>query len=272
MPEIFNFLDYREYLKATYDEKRQSDAFFSYRFIGNKVGMDSSFLLRVLQGKKHISADTIPRFCKLLKLNKPESEFFDTLVSFNKARTEEEARTFFDKLHKIRRVKYNQVDKDRSEYFSRWYFVALRNLLDFFKKDDFKSIGEQLEPSLKPTEVKKAVAVLNNLGLIQKEKEGYSVPDVHLHSGDRWDTPAIENFQKETLELALRSLQSHPKKHRDISTMTMNISAENLEEIRHLIREFQSSVARTVEETEESDRVYQLNIQFFPLSKIPGAS
>jgi len=271
MPELFDYLEYREYLRDVYTEKHTRDTWFSYRYIGNRIGMDSSYFIRVVQGKKHLSDEHILRISKLLKHNSEEKRYFENLVYFNKARTTNQAERFLEELYRIRRVRYNPLQKDRQEYFSRWYYVALRNVLDFFPfQGDYKELAKQLDPPISEIQARKGVKLLERLGLIEQQQDNtWIVLDDHLHSGDSWEGQIIRQFQEQTLKLAQKSLKEHPRDYRDISTMTMNISAGNLRDIRDLIRDFQASVARLVEDTPESDRVYQFNMQLFPLTRIP---
>jgi len=61
MPDLFTYLEYRDYLKDAYEERRKLQPYFSYRFIGNKVGMDSSYLTRLFQKKLHLGDDLVER-------------------------------------------------------------------------------------------------------------------------------------------------------------------------------------------------------------------
>ena len=106
--------------------------------------------------------------------------------------------------------------------------------------------------------------------MARRTDHGYEILDNHLHSGDNWSAQAIKTFQKTTMELASRSLDAVPPAQRDISTMTMDIDAETMDDLKIMVREFQENVAKLVENAKHSDRVYHLNIQLFPLSRIPG--
>ena len=41
--------DYRDYLKEYYDRRKSEMPLYSYRMMGDKLGLDSSYLYRVLQ-------------------------------------------------------------------------------------------------------------------------------------------------------------------------------------------------------------------------------
>jgi len=272
MPDLYQYLEYRAFLRDYYEERHGRDRYFSYRFLGNRLGMDSSYLIRVIQEKKHLSDDLVQRVCDVLKFDPQQSRYFSNLVGFNKAKTDAQARAFYERMIAERGVAYHQVRQDQMEYFSKWYVVALRNLLDYTGFDgDYESLGKKLRPAISAEETKQALFLLERLQMIKKEPGGFKVLDVHVHTGEQWASDSIALFQESTLQLALRSLKEDPRTVRDISTMTMNISAGNLQEIRDLIREFQENVAKLVEMTAESDRVYQLNLQLFPMSQWEGS-
>ena len=271
MPDIFTYLEYRDYLRDAYEERRKLQPFFSYRFIGNKVGMDSSYLTRLFQKKIHLGEDLVGRMASVFGLAAESLEYFQSLVAFNKARSEAQARVFHEQLMRLRGVGYRVMQEDEQEYFSNWIHVALRSLLDYMPFDgDYEALGAALSPPVSADEAKQAVFLLERLGLARRTDHGYEILDTHLHSGDNWVSEAIRTFQKTTMELASRSLDTVPASHRDISTMTMNIDASSLEDLRIMVREFQENVAKLVESAQVSDRVYHMNIQIFPLSRLPG--
>ncbi len=268
MPNIFTYLDYRDYLKDAYRERREAQPFFSYRYIGNKVGMDSSYLTRLFQKKLHLGDDLVDRMAAVFELTEAPLEYFRGLVAFGKAKTEDQARVFHEQLIRLRGVEYRQVREDELEYFSSWVHAALRSLLDFRPFDgDYEALGAALRPPVSGDEAKRSVFLLERLGLVKRNGTGYEVLDTHLHSGEDWTSGAIRDYQKETMRLAAGALDSVPAAERDITTMTMDIDGPALEELRRLIREFQENVARLVGDAGPSDRVMQLNMQLFPMSQ-----
>jgi len=271
MPDLFTYLEYRDYLKDAYEERRKTQPYFSYRFIGNKVGMDSSYLTRLFQKKIHLGEDLVEGMANAFGLKDESLEYFRNLIAFNKARNEVQARVFHEQLMRLRGVGYQVVREDQEEYFSNWIHAALRSLLDYQSFDgDFAALGALLSPPVSADEAKQAVFLLERLGMARRTETGYAILDNHLHSGENWTAEAIKTFQKSTMELASRSLDTVPTAQRDISTITMNIDAETLGDLKILVREFQENVAKLVENASRSDRVYHLNIQLFPLSTLPG--
>ena len=67
------------------------------------------------------------------------------------------------------------------------------------------------------------------------------------------------------------SIERDPKEIRDISSITMSINGECFEDIKEIIRECRAAIIKRVDlipDDQKNDRLYQLNIQLIPLSKI----
>ena len=54
MRPVFEYLDYRDLLKDAYEERKSQLPLFSYRMMAEHLGMDSSYLFRILQKDLHL--------------------------------------------------------------------------------------------------------------------------------------------------------------------------------------------------------------------------
>jgi uncharacterized protein (TIGR02147 family) len=268
MINIFDYLEYREYLRDYYQEQKRTKPFFSYRFIGNRVGMDSSFVIKVLQSGLHISPKRIESFIKLLNLNAQEAEYFEALVHFCRAKTQRQRAVYFDKLFAISVVKAYSLEAHHYEFFRKWYYSAVWAIINcspFY--GDFAELAGQCLPPITVRDAKRAIRLLERLGLIKKEKDGaFRTTDANLTTGQKWRSPAIEGFQREMLRLASESVERFAKEERDLSTVTLCVDEKIMPEIREHIRQFRSSLVKLVNSHAGSTKVYQLNVQLFPLS------
>jgi len=270
MKSVFEYLEYRDFLKDFYEEKKSEHAFFSYRLFGAKIGMDASYLAKVLIKHRHISNTSISNIVAFCGLNEREAEYFETLVHFVKAKSHRESKLLFEKLLSLKNVSAATLLGHQYEFYQKWYHSAIRSILEFDDfRDDYKTLSEQLSPKITAREAKNSIRLLEKLRLIKKDETGrYRMTDTAITTGPQWHSLAIQTFQEETIRLSLESLSRHPKKHRDVSTITMNVSEQNFQEIRERIKEFRSAVIKYVNEQSSPDRVVQLNIQLFPLSTI----
>jgi uncharacterized protein (TIGR02147 family) len=87
-----------------------------------------------------------------------------------------------------------------------------------------------------------------------------------ITSGEQCRSIAVKAFQEETIRLAGEALYHHPKEKRNISTVTITISEKDLDRINDITREFRETLLKYAHEEAHPDKVYQLNIQLFPLT------
>jgi uncharacterized protein (TIGR02147 family) len=274
MTSLFDYLDYRHFLKQHFDAQRKDRPWFSYRLIAQKIKMDAGQLVKILQGQRHISERLIPVFSKFLKLKEREKEYFTCLVRFNKAKTGSETKLYFEKLMEIKDLILPRVEPDQDKFYQKWYHSVIRVLFAFYKFDgNFKKLGSLLSPAISAREAQASVALLLELGFIEKGPDGFlSISERFITGGGNWRMLAVRHFQQQTIQLSERSLLNDPPTMRDISSLTVSIPEETLGELREMLAEFRKSVLRRVMEiSEEPNRVYQLNLQLIPVAVVPRA-
>ncbi len=269
MKKIYSYLDYRQFLNDYFSLKKEENSHYSLRMMGRLIEMDASYLAKLLSGKRHLSPRSMPKLCQYLKFDFGEAEYFETLVYFNKARSEEQKRTHFETLLTLRKPHTTSLEGYQYAFYKKWFYTALRNLLEFYpfyQGDDYSDLGAQLSPKITGSEAQEGIELLAQLNLVTlSEDNRYELTDSAITSGTSWSSLAIKDYQIETIELSRQSLDRHPKAVRDISTVTMNVSEDEFEKITEMLQKFRSSVINYVNESEHPDRVYQLNMQMIPL-------
>lgn len=268
---IYRYSDYRTYLKDWFESEKKHRTALSYRWLGGKLGVDGAALVRVFRQERHLHEKHIPALCQILKLGKRETEYFGTLLLFSKARSPQEVRTHFERLMALRDVGARELEAEQYEYYRRWQNSALRAMFAFTSFDgDWERLGRRLDPPLSAKETQNCVETMCLLGLLRKNEEGsYEPTDPVISSGDSWKTFAVRDFQLQTIDLAARSLLRHPRERRDISTLTLSMPVDRLEELREMLREFRGRVLKWAAAQEQHSGVWQLNLQLFPLTREP---
>src|SRR6186997_2681837 len=96
---VFEYLDYRAYLRDFYREQKAKSRAFSHRAFSRRAGLRSSnYLSLVMKGARDLSSDMAPRFAKACGLIKHEADFFCDLVAYSQAKTTEEKRRLHERL------------------------------------------------------------------------------------------------------------------------------------------------------------------------------
>ncbi len=269
-PNIYKYSDYRIFLKDMFNYKKKTKKNFSYRFFSNKAGFSStSFLKLVTQEKRNLTNESISKIAKGFDLKKEERRFLENLVFMNQAKTNEDKNYYFKKMTAISGyTKTNKIEKACYEYFSNWYNLAIREIVIFGnKKFTSRDITGLLNPKVPPIQVEKSLKMLERLGLIRKNGDScWEKRDKAISTGPQIRSLLIANFHKEMLKLAGESIDRHPTDQRDITGLTISIKNDSLPEIKERIAAFRREILDMACNETDSNQVFQVNIQAFPLS------
>lgn len=274
MTDIFTYTDYRKFLKDYYEEQKARDPKFSHRYFTRKVGFSSSgYFSDVLTGKKNLSLAFALKFAKALKLGRDEGEFFINLVGFNQAKSLEEKNRHYEKMMTGGKVKLDVLEQDKYEYFSKWQYAAVREMLYFLPcKDDFRLLGKSLDPPIPAKDARKAVELLESLGLASKDAEGHWRPTAgNVTIGGGFTLLHVANFHRTTLDLAVRALDAFPPEQKGFSTLTLPLTGDKIRKAKLAIKNLRMYLLALAENGKDADRVYQFNFQMFPVSRIGKA-
>jgi uncharacterized protein (TIGR02147 family) len=268
MKSIFEYLEYRDFLKDHYEFNKQRFPFFSYRYITAKTGLDASFYVKVLQKQIHLSEKALDPLCQFLKLNKKEIEYFRLLVRFNKVTARDETRQLFEKLIELREPKTQTLDAAKYEFFSKWYYIAIRELLNFYRfTGDYKKLAAKLDPPITASEARHAVELLKKLSLVRERDDGsLELTEQFVTTGESWNSIAIENFQKESIRLAGESIERISRNNRETSTVTISMSVKGFTALKERLREMRKELLEMARQDETPNAVFQVNFQIFPLT------
>ncbi|MBN2037024.1 MAG: TIGR02147 family protein [Chitinispirillaceae bacterium] len=272
---IASFLDFREYLKAIIDAARENGEPITNRTFAQALRINSSsWLTNVLSGAKGITLETARAISEYLGHDTWERGYFEILVQFNQAKTVEKRNNYFAALKRQLLQKGYQslyvLESDQYEFYSKWYYTAVRSLLGMFPMgDEYNRIGRMTSPSITAVQAKKSVKLLTKLGLIKKNDTGcYDLTGTAITTGPDVKSLAVANFQRDTMRLGIEAIDRYPQSMRDISTMSVGISEEGYRKIAAILADCRKTIANMANNDRNADRVYQINFQAFPLSKI----
>ena len=271
--KVFEYLDYREFLKDYYNSKKEANPTFSLRVFSDKIGFKAKdFISRVMSGSKNLSNQSIPKVAAGLRLGKHETEFFVGLVKFNQAETTEDRNTAFEEMQaalKVARFAEKQHVLGHAQYmvYSHWRHLTVRSLIGMFGfNGDYEALAKQVRPHITAEEAKKSVQLLEECELIKKDKSGkYVLTENSITTGDRTSKLALRGYHQHCLKLAADSIDRDPPGSRHISGLTLGISQEGYERIVERINAFRKEIALIAEEDQNSDKVFQLEFAMFPV-------
>lgn len=270
MIDVYQYFDYRKLLRDLYLDKRAQNPKVSFRYICLKTGIKSAgYLYNIVSGRSKLPLHLVLQLSQFFGLGRAEAEFLDLLVQFNEAKKPNEKAHLFDRILKLKKSKVKTLDPSYFELFSHWYYVVIRELLDFYEfKGDFRELAKMTSPPITPKEAMRAIQVLESVGLIRKNEAGrYERLDALISSGDEVRSMAVFHFQKATLNLARRAFDVFGLEERDISTLTIGISHQNFARVKEILRNSRREIMELAKFDDRADTVYQLEFFAFPVTK-----
>ncbi len=270
-PEVFQFLDYRAYLREFYAFKKAGPRAFSYRVFSRRAGLKSpNYLKLVMDGDRNLTASMAENFATGCGLEGEAKAYFVDLVAFTQASTGPERNAAYDRLKSHRRYRSVQrLELAQADYHSTWYIPAIRELAcrpDF--KGDPEWIARRLQPRISVAQAAKGLRILKALSmLIEDPAQGRLVQaEALVSTGAESMGVHIGNYHRAMMKRAAASIDEFGPEQRDISSLTLCLGEDKLAEVKARIVRFRRELLELSVEDESPRQVVQVNFQLFPLS------
>lgn len=272
MINIFEYQNYRLYLKDYYSEQKQTKKYFSYRYFSSKAGINASaFLYYVIENKRNLTKNSIAKISKAMGHSREDGEYFENLVFFNQAKTIAEKTMYYSKIVELRKpIEIAEIDKDRYEFYSKWYHSVIREIVTFFDfGDDFERLATFVVPNITDKEAEHSITLLERLGFVERDDNGLYHQTSNLISARPEQPQAfiIERFQMEMLQMAMQAYDRFGHKERMSASTTFSISSETFDLFTMKTREFRKELMEIARMDTLPQQVYQFTFNLFPLSR-----
>lgn len=265
------YIDYRVFLKEFYEYEKKNTRYFSHRYFAQKAGISSSsFLSRVIEGKRNLTRPMIEKFCNALKLTEKEKVYFRNLVLFNQAQTSSEKSEHYAVLRSLKGiVKETVLQIQQYDYFSNWYTPVIRELICLYPfNENYSQLAKAVIPQISVKEARDAVTTLLKLELIKRNDDGtYVQTEKSVAADAQVQHLGVRAYTESMIRHSLLALQNMDKSIRHISTMTLGVSPEQYKSLIIELDAFKERVKQIVTENDQPNQVYQLNFALFPVSQ-----
>lgn len=267
--QVYNYLDYRQYLKDLVKELKVKRPDFTMRTFSEAAGFGSpSYLKMVMDGQRKLTEASIEKFAIALDITGREKEYFVTLVRYNQCVDPDEKKKLFEALNDLRpRKTLTSLEKHQIKFLTHDYYSCIREmvLLDDFQ-EDAKWIAARCVPRISPAEAREALESLVTLKLLTRESDGRLRQSEDV-VGTQAETEVVEafNFHDAVLTKARNALSRTKQEDRHYEALTIPVNPE-------LAKIISQKIAKVLEEVldevntggQKYQEVYQLSVQFFP--------
>jgi uncharacterized protein (TIGR02147 family) len=268
--DVFEYLDYRSFLRDFYENRKQHGRGFSYRAFSRRAGLKSpNYLKLVIDGDRNLSASMAERFATACGLDDEAIRYFMSLVGFNQASSAAERNECYERLTASTRYrKTHKLELAHAAYHSTWYIPAIRELA---ARDDFRAdpawIAATLVPSISKTEARRALATLIELGMLVEGEDGsLSQSESAVATEPETRSLHIANYHRTMMQRAAESIDLFPSAERDISSVTLCMGSDGIRRLKSRIQRFRRELIELEAIEDDRRRVIQINFQLFPLT------
>lgn len=273
MKSIFEYTNFREFLADFFEESKKTNPLFSHRHLASRLGLSTPNLIwLVIKGKRNLTDDVRQRLTKFLRLTKRKALYFETMVDFLQAKTHEEKDRHFSRIMEMRRpFGANVIDERHYEYYSNWYNPVIRELVtspDF--KENFRELGMRVSPPISEAQARNSVELLLKLRMVRKSGGRYAQTHAVVTTGPEVKSLAVINYHRHMSSLAASSFDRCKGDDRNITSVTLSMTADNLKKLVKEANDFRAKVVSLMEPCRKDAKVFQVNVQIFSVSREPS--
>ena len=277
---IYQYVDFRQFIIDRVETLQAENEHLSIREILRRVECSSPSYYKevIVDGKKRMSLAVARRFGKFLKLSPPETEYFILLVQFNQAKTELERLHFYERI-----IHFKQKPQTENHfltireygYMAHWQNVVIRELLPLLSSFGNRNAAERavlaskLRIPITDRQINDAIALLESLRFVSKDGDGnYRKTATAIRAETR--SPAAYKMLCQFTDLGKEIINASDVRQRLFKVAVLGMNKENRAVIEKKLDEVcQEIVEIAGADKDKVDRLYGMNIQLYPLTKLP---
>jgi len=259
---------YQTVIRDELAKRLEKNPRYSLRAFSRALAIDPGMLSRVLNGERIPSLTYSKKLLPHLDLAPAAAKkFLESVAKANKEKSFVKNRAKLKKILFQEEVLPNRsLSPDQFRIISDWYHYAILQLI---ATEDFRSnpswIAKQL--GIAEGEAEKAIDRLKIFGFIDEVAGNYVRLTPSLSTGDlTLTTKAQRKRIRQVTEKSLLSLENHPIRVRNHTTLTVAIDPERINLAKEMIQDFMGELCEVMQTKKKT--VYELQINFFPLQEV----
>ena len=280
-PALSEHSDFRLYLRDVYEHRRQTEGTglraYSYSMFSAAADIKSpSYLKLIIEGRRNLSEDMMGRFAHALRLGREETVEFRALARYGQATDPSERNQRLKELSDLRArrdLESGEIDARMWDKVPSWigwvlYAMADQTGVDF----DPKALQRLFRAKASLPDIAESLRKLLEAGDLERDPVTGAVRKPRQQMEAPQDLPAalIRKLQAELIYLGIESLFRDSPKEREFGAITLALTQEEFEHVRLEVRQLRKRLHRDIgvkRQTVKAERVYQLNIQLFPVTE-----
>ncbi len=265
---IFDYSDYRAFLKQTVIDRRTKNSSYSLRAMAQQLQLAPSTFSEVINGKKNLSPEMASQVALKLGLKSREADYFCLLAQVEGTKNESYKDALLKKIKNLNpRRSFHNLAVDSFKVISEWYHLGILACLAL---DNFEFSPYNLANffGISRIESQAAIERLVRLGLIKKNETGYKETESDVLIASTISNESLNAYHKQMLSKAAASIEGQSFEERLFRTENIVIDKDQVREADMIIEEFFLKMARLTKQAKKKSKVYHLGTHFFNLGPV----
>lgn len=266
MISVFNFKDYRAFIRARFKEMPKGGYGQSLK-LAEALGVHTTLVSQVLKGDKSFTLEQASQACDFFGLSEMETDCLLLLVQLDRSGSASLKRNIQRQLEGIRSRAQDQAkrlpatgkltEEQSAIFYSDWAYSALRQMTAIKGFSTIAAIADHF--GLTHRRTREIFEFLLAARLCKEEKGVLKIgpSSTQIDSKSAWVRINHLNWRQKSIESLNR--EGHAKIH---STTPMTLSREDAEVIREMIIKFLESIDKVVDPS-PSETLRCLNVDWF---------
>jgi uncharacterized protein (TIGR02147 family) len=270
MKDLFEFDDYKAYLKAAIEAKPKQGRGVRLA-MARHVACPVSHISQVLSGSSHFSMEQGESVNEFMGHTEEEAQFFLLLLQFSRAgtaplrkRLESQIRQVNQKrliLKERLKVNHSLRAEDQARFYSSWQYAAVHVIVSIEKFQTKEAISEYFDISLR--RAGDILEFLSSLGLVVKKPSGrYEMGTARIHLGN--DSPMISKLHANWRLKAVQSMESDLVEDDLHYSSAVTISERDRGKIKSLLVNTIAEIKGIIKDSKE-EGIHSFCLDFFRL-------
>lgn len=280
MPVVGNYLDFRLFLTDYYSYRKEISKKdirpYNYAVFSAAANIKSpNYLKMIIEGRRNLSDDMILKFGKALGLNKDQTEEFQLLVHYGQASDPAERNMFLKNINERRvqdKIKSGEIDQKTWDKLPSWISWILYSMIDQ-ENVSFEParLRELLRNKASIDEIEHALKTLLTSGEVTLDDATSQAKKARslMESADEIPVALVRKLQAELMYLGLESLFQDSATEREFGSATLSMTKSEFDDLKFQLRKLRKDAQKNIavkRAGSKGERVYQLNLQLFPVT------
>jgi len=269
---VCEFSDYKVFFRQVYVAAKKEKPKYTYIAFTEELGLGQSNLMNlIVNGQRRLSRKNALIVIKSLSLVLEKRRYLLRLVELDNSRNMEKRERIVSQIIDIKgEALTDDQSRDQLRFYSHWLHALVFEILGLTNSPTTpQSIADALIPHAAADEIQRSLQLLESLGLVEKcpESGTYQKIQSHFIMNENLRGVGPLAFHTKMIDLAKDALVRLHEDERDVSSITLAMPEQGIHSLKKLVEDFQDKVLELAEQFSDTDTVYQVNFQVFPLTR-----